>query len=109
MEKLLSRIDKKSFGSRDEEEVAGYAELMDIIFDIPSKDDAKLGKSARAILGLFDDKREWGVSEIAKALELNVNTAAKTIKTLVKNGYLTKHGTTRGAWYEKPVGTGTSK
>ena len=33
VEKLLSRIDKKSFKSRDEEEVAGYAELMNIIFD----------------------------------------------------------------------------
>ena len=33
IEKLLSRIDRKSFKSRDEEEVAGYAELMDTIFD----------------------------------------------------------------------------
>jgi len=33
VEKLLSRIDRKSFKSRDEEEVAGYAKLMDIIFD----------------------------------------------------------------------------
>jgi Fic family protein len=33
VEKLLSRISKKSFKSRDEEEVAGYAELMDTIFD----------------------------------------------------------------------------
>ena len=33
VEKLLSRINKKSFKSRDEEEVAGYAELMDTVFD----------------------------------------------------------------------------
>ena len=33
VEKLLSRISKKSFKSRDEEEVAGYAELMDTVFD----------------------------------------------------------------------------
>jgi Fic family protein len=33
VEKLLSRIEKKSFKSRDEEEVAGYAELMDTVFD----------------------------------------------------------------------------
>jgi Fic family protein len=33
VEELLSHIDKKSFKSRDEEEVAGYAELMNIIFD----------------------------------------------------------------------------
>lgn len=30
--KLLSNLDKKSFKSRDEQEVAGYAEVMDIIF-----------------------------------------------------------------------------
>ncbi|MDR2734093.1 MAG: Fic family protein [Spirochaetota bacterium] len=33
VEELLSRMQKKSFQSRDEEEVAGYAELMDIVFD----------------------------------------------------------------------------
>ena len=33
VEKLLSRINKKSFKSRDEEEIAGYAELMDTVFD----------------------------------------------------------------------------
>jgi Fic family protein len=33
VEKLLSRISKKSFQSRDEAEVAGYADLMNTIFD----------------------------------------------------------------------------
>jgi len=33
VEELLSRINKKSFKNRDEEEVAGYAELMNTIFD----------------------------------------------------------------------------
>lgn len=33
VEELLSRINKKSFASRDEEEVAGYADLMNLIFD----------------------------------------------------------------------------
>ena len=33
VEKLLSRVDRKSFKSRDEEEVAGYANLMDTVFD----------------------------------------------------------------------------
>jgi len=33
VEELLSHIDKKAFKSRDEEEVAGYAELMNTIFD----------------------------------------------------------------------------
>lgn len=33
VEELLSRISKKSFASRDEEEVAGYADVMNLIFD----------------------------------------------------------------------------
>ena len=33
VEELLSRMNKKAFKSRDEEEVAGYAELMNTIFD----------------------------------------------------------------------------
>jgi len=66
-----------------------------------TKDDTKLGKTARAILGLFDDKPEWSVAEIVKALGLNVNTVAKTVKALVEGGYLAKHGSTKGAWYEK--------
>lgn len=33
VEKLLSRLQTKAFTSRDEEEVAGYADAMDMIFD----------------------------------------------------------------------------
>jgi Fic family protein len=33
VEKLLSRLQTKSFASRDEQEVAGYADAMDMIFD----------------------------------------------------------------------------
>ncbi len=33
VEELMSRIQKKSFKNRDEEEVAGYTELMNLIFD----------------------------------------------------------------------------
>jgi Fic family protein len=33
IEELLSKINKQSFASRDEQEVAGYAKLMEIIFD----------------------------------------------------------------------------
>lgn len=39
VERLLSNLQIKSFASRDEQEVAGYAELMDLVFsswqDIP--------------------------------------------------------------------------
>ncbi len=33
IELLLSGLDKKSFGSRDEQEVAGYADVMNIVFE----------------------------------------------------------------------------
>jgi Fic family protein len=33
IDELLSHVDKRSFQSRDEEEVAGYAEAMQIVFD----------------------------------------------------------------------------
>jgi Fic family protein len=33
IEKLLSGLDRKSFESRDEQEVAGYAHVMDIVFE----------------------------------------------------------------------------
>jgi Fic family protein len=33
VDELLSHIDKKSFRSRDEEEVAGYAEAMELVFE----------------------------------------------------------------------------
>lgn len=68
---------------------------------IMTKDDTKLGKNARAVLELFDNKTEWNIREVADMLELNINTAAKTIRTLVDAGYLAKHGATKGAWYEK--------
>ena len=63
--------------------------------------DSTLGKNARAVLKLFGDKPEWSVAGAAETLGLNINTAAKTIKKLVINGYLTRHGTTKGAWYER--------
>jgi len=33
IELLLSGLDKKSFGSRDEQEVAGYAKVMNVVFE----------------------------------------------------------------------------
>jgi Fic family protein len=66
-----------------------------------SKDDIKLGKNSRLVLALFDNKSEWTALEIAKTLNLNINTIAKTIQMLVKKGYLCKQGATKGAWYER--------
>jgi Fic family protein len=60
-------------------------------------DDTKLTRNQRAILELFDDHPEWGISEIAAQLEMNLETIKKNIKNLVNNGYLVKYGTTKGA------------
>ncbi|MBK8452152.1 MAG: Fic family protein [Thiofilum sp.] len=60
IEQLLGNINRKSFVTRDEQEVAGYAELMDIIFQ--SYDDIVLSenyiKQLHAILLQYSDKDE---------------------------------------------------
>jgi len=49
---------------------------------------------------LFDDRAGWGSPEIAAQLTMNIETTKKNLKSLVNAGYLTKHGTTKGAWYD---------
>ena len=65
------------------------------------KADINLSRNARLILDLFNEKPEWSTGDIANKLGLNINTAAKTINKLAKDGYLLKNGTTKGVWYEK--------
>ena len=65
-----------------------------------ASDDTKLSRNKRAILRLFDDKPEWSSSEITVQLGINMETIKKNLKSLVDAGYLVKHGTTKGAWYE---------
>jgi len=61
VEKLLSNLEIKSFATRDEQEVAGYAELMDLIFsswpDIPPTENHI--KQLHQILLRYSDKDEW--------------------------------------------------
>jgi DNA-binding MarR family transcriptional regulator len=64
-------------------------------------DDIKLTRNQRDILNLFEDKNEWGSSEIAVQLNLNIETTKKNLKILVDQGYLIKHGKTKGAWYRR--------
>lgn len=65
------------------------------------RSDYRLGRTAYEMLELFESRPIWSTPETASALNLNKNTAAKTIRTLVEDGYLIKHGTTKGAWYTK--------
>jgi predicted HTH transcriptional regulator len=66
-----------------------------------NKQNRSLCRTAHEALKLFESKEAWGPSEVAAALSINKNTAAKTVKTLVDGGYIVKHGTTKGAWYTK--------
>jgi Fic family protein len=61
VERLLSNLEVKSFASRDEQEVAGYAELMDLVFsswrDIPFTENHI--KQLHQILLRYSEKDEW--------------------------------------------------
>lgn len=61
VERLLSNLQIKSFGTRDEQEVAGYAELMDLVFsswlDIPFAENHI--KQLHQILLQYSDKDDW--------------------------------------------------
>jgi Fic family protein len=61
VEQLLSNLEIKSFASRDEQEVAGYAELMDLVFaswqDIPFSENHI--KQLHQILLRYSDKDTW--------------------------------------------------
>ena len=72
---------------------------LEELIKAPKTEDIQLSRFAREVLKLFNDQSELTVLTIAEILAANKNTVAKTLKTLVDNGYLIKHGTTRGAWY----------
>ncbi|EQD50389.1 filamentation induced by cAMP protein Fic, partial [mine drainage metagenome] len=61
VEQLLSNLEIKSFATRDEQEVAGYAELMDLVFsswqDIPLTENHI--KQLHQILLRYSEKDAW--------------------------------------------------
>jgi len=61
VEQLLSNLEIKSFATRDEQEVAGYAELMDLVFsswqDIPFTENHV--KQLHQILLRYSEKDSW--------------------------------------------------
>jgi len=63
--------------------------------------DMKLSRNQRAILALFDRKPEWTSAEISAELDMNLETAKKSLQVLTSYGYLAKQGATKGAWYER--------
>lgn len=83
IDQLLSNINRKSFVTRDEQEVAGYAELMDIIFQ--SYEDIVLSenyiKQLHAILLQYSDKDERHRGQY-KTLNNHVEAFDATSKSL---------------------------
>jgi Fic family protein len=61
--------------------------------------DTRLSRTTLSILNLFEKQVQWTSAEIADALNLNIETSKKAIKSLVKAGYLYKYCTTKVAWY----------
>ena len=62
-------------------------------------DTDKLSPTAREIMSLFASNSEMSISEIVKKIGKNAETVRKSVQRLVKKGYLTKLGTTRGVSY----------
>ena len=60
---------------------------------------ATLTLTETKIMDLFNEQNQWVISAMVEVLNMNVATIKKAVGELVKNGYLQKNGTTRGAWY----------
>ena len=52
-----------------------------------------------SIMKLFDTKERITISDIEETIKANISTIRKHLALLVENGYITKYGKTRGAWY----------
>lgn len=80
VERLLSNLQIKSFATRDEQEVAGYAELMDLIFnswqDIPITENHI--KQLHQILLRYSEKDTWHRG--------NYKTNSNTVAAFDENG-----------------------
>lgn len=68
---------------------------------LPKENEIVLSQTANNILQLFEMQNNITVSDVVEKLNLNINTAKKSIKMLVNKGYIVKHGTTKGAWYNR--------
>jgi Fic family protein len=80
VERLLSNLEIQSFASRDEQEVAGYAELMDLVFsawqDIPFTENHI--KQLHQILLRFSEKDTWHCG--------NYKTSPNSVAAFDENG-----------------------
>ncbi len=125
---MLSRVDNTSFLTRDEQEVAGYAEVMETIFDhfseIPATENyIKQLHSSLLRHSEKDDCHRGGYKKHVNSVEafaanshhrITISDAERLINSfsrptiknrlskLVEAGLLVRHGKARGTWYSKP-------
>lgn len=55
------------------------------------------------IINLLDERERLTTADIQKHTQANIHTIKKHVKELVDWGLMQKHGTTKGAWYTKPL------
>ena len=87
MARLLSNLAIQSFETRDEQEVAGYAELMDLVFILRS-----LAEQVRRL----EKKVEREKIVLAALPELSL----QIVEFAREHGHLNQQGSGRGVWYE---------
>ena len=119
---LLAGLTRESFATRDEQEVAGYARVMDLIFEVwqsipitenyikqlhselltfSEKDTRHRGdyKKHRNYVAAFDAAgKQIGI--VART-HISRNTVKQTLSKLHKEGLIAQHGKGRGSFYAK--------
>jgi len=73
--------------------------LEDKIQNLQKVNTDKLSSTAHEILNLLAQKNKLSIKEIVQKTGKNAETIRKSVQNLVKKGFLTKLGTTRGASY----------
>lgn len=67
--------------------------------NVAGDDDTSLSRNALNILSAFENRPEWSSGELAKHLEMNIDTVKKILRNLTDNGRLVKHGSGRTTFY----------
>lgn len=73
--------------------------LEDKIKNVQIQESEKLSGTAKNILELFAGQSKWTVANMANVLNKNIETVKKSVQSLIKKGYLIKHGTTKAVYY----------
>ena len=66
-----------------------------------SKNQDTLSSTSHEILNVFSDDVPLTINQISSTIQKNPETVRKAVTKLVKEGYLKKLGTTKGATYTK--------